>query len=372
MAESTSTPIFIYCSKCKKKTESKRVERLMTANHKWRLKAVCTVCKREKSMFIKAPERSSSLSSSKTEKKEKKLLAPARVLVEAHELHRGVVTKFPRRQIVTRCIDDLWAADLVIMNKYAADNDGYKYMLNVIDTFSKYAWSEPMFRKSGPDTARAFRSIVQRAVSRGGGVAGHRPPKLLHTDKGREFVNADFKRTLRDLGDIKLYHTENEEKSAIVERFNRTLNQWMRVEFEARKSYRWVDILEPLLKRYNESVHSTIRMRPVDVNAGCESDLQRLYTDRAMKHIAKVTTNSKKWNRWRRQPVENKFKIGDRVRIVKKKDQFADKYSHNWSREIFRVSQVMSTAPVTYKITDAAGEEIIGSFYEKELQKTAL
>jgi len=237
------------------------------------------------------------------------------------------------------------------MDKYAAENDGFKYMLNVIDTFSKYAWSEPLTRKSGAHVAEAFRVIIRRAKK-----CGHKTPHLLHTDKGGEFLNGDFKRLLAS-ENIKLYHTENEEKSAIVERFNRSLNELMKVQFELRQSFRWIDILQEMLRVYNNRVHTTIRMRPADVNANCEEQL---------KHLYEISTSS---NDTKRKP---KLKVTDRVRIVAKKDRFSDKYSRNWNREIFTVSKVVNTSPVTYRIQDAGGEEILGSFYERELQKTEL
>lgn len=331
----------IYCSKCKKKTSSVDVEPVRTANNKWRLKARCTVCGHEKSTFTKAPEPSAVV------KQKEPLLSDSERLDEALELHRPVVKKFPRRKIITCGIDDLWAADLVIMEKYAHENDGYKYMLNVIDTFSKFAWSEPLTRKSGPDVARAFQVIIKRAASN-----GHHAPNLLHTDKGTEFVNRDFKRVLA-ANDIKMYHTENEEKSAIVERFNRTLNGRMKIQFEVRGSFRWIDILQGLIRDYNESYHRTIRTRPVDVTEKNESEICDVYRHMKTPLVKRPT-----------------LKVGDRVRIVAKKERFGDKYSRNWNREIFSVTEVMKTAPITYKIQDLNGEEILGTFYEQELSKT--
>ncbi|XP_054290522.1 uncharacterized protein LOC129005599 [Macrosteles quadrilineatus] len=278
-----------YCAKCKRKTASTDVERIKTVNDKWRLRGRCVECLREKSTFTKAS-------------------VPGIVDVkfeEARELHRPVTKKFPKRKIVTLHIDDLWAADLVIMDKFFRENDGYKYMLNVIDTFSKYAWSEPLLRKSGVEVTNAFEAIIQRAKGN-----GHKAPNLLHTYKGREFVNKDFKCLLAKHG-IKMYHTENEEKSSIVERFNRTLNERMKVHFEARGSFRWIDILQGLLSKYNTSVHSTIRMRPVNVTVKVEPEIRSLYLDqfRSVK---------------RPRP---KLRVGDRVRIVAKKDTFANKYA---------------------------------------------
>ena len=82
---------------------------------------------------------------------------------EAKELHRRVVTKFKKRKIITRGIDDLWAADLLIMKQYSRQNKGYKYILNVIDTFSKYMFLEPLKTKTGKEVADAFKKIIKRS-----------------------------------------------------------------------------------------------------------------------------------------------------------------------------------------------------------------
>lgn len=265
---------------------------------------------------------------------------------QAFELHKPVMKKFEKRRIVTLGIDDLWAADLVVMRQYASENGGFKYMLNVIDTFSKYVWTEPMKTKSGIETANAFSAIIKRAIS-----IKHKAPNLLHTDKGLEFKNKDFRKVLQE-HDIKMYHTENEEKSSIIERFNRTLNQLMKIQFEIQLNFRWIDILQQLVNNYNNTVHSTISMKPKDVKPKHEHDLLIRYAKKE------------------RKPTRANLKVGDRVRITVKKDIFSNKYRRNWTTEIFEVYQVVNTAPVTYKIKDLFGENILGSFYIQELQKS--
>lgn len=267
-------------------------------------------------------------------------------LTEAQELHKPVTKKFQKRKIVTLGIDDLWAADLVIMSQFSSENGGYKYMLNVIDTFSKYAWSEPLKTKSGIEVAKAFSTILKKAKT-----VNHKSPNLLHTDKGLEFKNKDFKRVLEE-HKIKMYHTENEEKSAIIERWNGTLNRTMKVQFELQNNFRWIDMLQKLVKTYNNKLHSTTEMKPVDVTKEFEHELLLQYS----KNNPKVT--------------KPKLKIGDKVRLTVKKDIFSNKYRRNWTKEIFEVFKIQNTAPITYRVKDLSGEEIIGSFYELELQKT--
>ena len=91
-------------------------------------------------------------------------------------------------------------------------------MLNVIDTFCKFAWALPIKKKDDFTVSKAFEKIIERAKSH-----NHMPPNLLHTDKGVEFANKHFNVLLNNYG-INMYHTQNLEKSAVAERFDRTLN----------------------------------------------------------------------------------------------------------------------------------------------------
>lgn len=267
---------------------------------------------------------------------------------EAKELHAPVRRKFYRRRIITKGIDDLWAADLLVMDKYSRQNKGFKFLLNVIDTFSKYVWIEPLKNKTGKSVADAFESII---------VQSERKPNLLHVDMGREFVNETFKSMLKRYN-INMYHTYNEEKSAIIERFNRTLNQKLRIYFEARDNCKWYDILPKLLEEYNtKDVHRTIGMKPIEVNKNNEEEiLIRL----SKQNKCDITTKQS----------NPKFKIGDRVRIYAYKRLFSNKYKNNWTREIFIIDKILYTNPITYSIKAEDGEEILGKFYNQELLKT--
>ena len=110
----------------------------------------------------------------------------------------------------------------------------------------------------------------------------------------------------------------------------------------------YYDVLDDIVKRYNNTRHSTIKMKPIDV-----------------KDDTYINTDKKINNK------DPKFKVGDRVRISKYKYVFAKGYVPNWSEEVFNVNKIKSTVPWTYEINDLNGEKIIGSFYEKELKKTS-
>ena len=132
----------------------------------------------------------------------------------AEELHKPVKRKFKRRRVMVYTIDDIWSADLTnSFQSLSKQNKGYKYMLNVIDVFSKYAYSIPLKTKSADEVMEAFDNLFK--------FSGRQPRKLW-TDQGSEFTNNKFKQFLRE-HNIELYHVYNEGKACVVERFNRTL-----------------------------------------------------------------------------------------------------------------------------------------------------
>jgi hypothetical protein len=259
----------------------------------------------------------------------------------ANELHKPVVRKFRKRKVIVYGIDEIWGADLVDMQAYAKENDGIRYLLCVIDVFSKYGWIVPMKDKSGKSTAEAFERIF---------INGRKPLKLW-VDKGKEFYNKDVK----SLG-VELYSTENEEKSCVIERWNRTMKEKMFKYFTANSTRRYVDVLDSMVSKYNSTKHSSIKMTPVDASKEKNESAvwQNLYTDEVGY-----------------APTDPKFSVGDKVRITVKKKTFEKGYLPRWTEEVFTISKVQFTDPLTYKIEDCSGLEIQGTFYEPELQKTS-
>lgn len=325
----------IHCHKCKRKTPDIESKIVVTKNGLRRISARCKICGTQKSQFIKSEKNAVPEDDLSVQDK----------LIRAHEIFKPVRKKFRKRHIVTLGVDDLWAADLIIMDRYMKENDGFKYILNVIDTFSKFVWSIPLKKKNGKLVANAFEKILKLAPEN-----NHNPPNLLHTDKGLEFRNKDFEALLQRYG-IKLYHTESVEKSAIVERLNRTLNERLKIKFEINQNFRWVDVLPSIVSDYNNTVHTTIKMKPIDVRKEHENFINK----KSMSSVQKPT-----------------FNVGDRVRIQVSKKTFENKYRNNWSREIFVINKIVYSDPITYKIKDLKGEDVKGSFYRYELLKTQL
>ena len=260
----------------------------------------------------------------------------------ADELHKPITRNFSKRSVISNGIDEIWAADLVEMQNFSKWNKGIKYILMVIDVFSKYGWIRGLKDKKTETVSKAFDDIFK----------SKRKPKMLWTDKGSEFISKHFKDFLKS---IKLYHTENEEKSSVVERWNKTMKNRMWKMFTVNNNTVYFDKIDKLVNDYNNSKHSSVKMSPIEASK--------------KKNEKKVWSNLYGESIYLK-PDKPKFSVGDHVRISKYKRKVFDKgYTPNWTEEIFVIDKIIPTKPVTYSIVDLMGESIKGSFYEQELQK---
>jgi hypothetical protein len=242
-------------------------------------------------------------------------------------------------------IDDQWCADLADMADLADENEGNKFILTVIDAFSKYAWAQPMKNKSGPTTAEAFKAILSRTDRR---------PKLLQTDHGNEFYNASFNKVLKDES-IELFSSYSNHKASMVERFNRSIKSLMYKYFTANSTNRWLQALQPLVDTYNTRRHRSIGMPPASVNASnAHKVYAKLYSERGCMKPGVM------------------YEGGDLVRINKAKGNFEKGYLPNYTQEIFRIRTVRPAGyntPLRYILEDLAGDQVQGTFVSQELQK---
>ena len=256
----------------------------------------------------------------------------------ADELHKPIIRKLKKKKVYSAFKDNIWGADLADMQLLSKYNKGIRFLLCVIDIFSKYAWVVPLKDKKGISIVKAFQSILKQS---------NRKPNKIWVDKGSEFYNAYFKKWLRD-NDIVMHSTHNEGKSVVAERFIRTLKSKIYKYMTSVSKNVYIDKLDDIVDEYNNTYHTTIKMKPADVK-----DNTYINADKEI--------NNK----------DPKFKVGDRVIISKYKNIFAKGYMPNWSEEVFVIKKVKNTIPWTCVINDLNGEEITGTFYERELQKTS-
>lgn len=259
-----------------------------------------------------------------------------------NELHKPARKNFKRRHVIIKSLNDLWQADLVEMIPYATFNKGNRYILVVINAFSKYVWIQPVKRKTAEEVSLAMENILKLAKT----------PKNLQTDQGKEFFNSTFAKLMQKYK-INHYNTYSNLKASIVERANRTLKNLMWKQFSLQGNYKWLNILNEIVFKYNTTKHGTTGMKPIDITEKNEKDVLK-------STYSKIKTID---------PTKSKFKKGDYVRISKYREAFQKGYTPNYSNEIFQVKEIKLTNPKTYLLKDEKNEDILGAFYEKELQK---
>ena len=154
-------------------------------------------------------------------------------------------------------------------------------------------------------------------------------------------------KSLLQIIDIEIYSTHNEGKSVIAERFIRTLQNKIYKYMTSISKNVYIDKLDDIVNKYNNRYYSTIKMKPVNVKLNTHINSSKEINDK-----------------------DPKFKIGDIVRISKYENIFTKGYVPNWSEEVFVIRKVKNTVPWKYVISDLKGKELVGRFYEKELQKT--
>ena len=242
-----------------------------------------------------------------------------------------------KRKVYSGFKDNIWGADLADMQLINESYKGFRFLLCVIDFFSKYAWVVPLKDKKGASIVNAFQKILKES---------DRKPNKIWVDKGSEFYNSSFKKWLKG-NDIEMYSIHNEGKSVVAERFIRTLNTKIYKYMTLVSKNVYIDDLDDIVHEYNNTYHRTINMKPVDVKDNTYFDFEK-------------EVNVK----------DPKFKVGDHVRISKYKNTFARGYTPNWSEEGFVISKIKNTVSWTYVINDLNREDIIGKLYEKEVQKT--
>ena len=268
---------------------------------------------------------------------------------ESYTLHRPVRYRFPRRQTVVSGPGDQLQCDLVDCSRYKSANDGVRYLFCCIDVFTKRAWVRPLISKRGTETAAAMAAILDSMAE---------PPLAVQSDKGSEMLAAPFQRLLKSRA-VHFFTSQNDDiKCSVVERFQRTLQTMIHRHMTANRTRRFVHVLPALVATYNASYHRSIGMAPRDVTwANAEVVWDRLYS-----------AVTKRRPRAKAPGGQGPLAVGDSVRLSKTRRQFAKGYTGHWSREVFTVDRVLDTTPLTYGVTDAAGEAIEGTFYGPELQ----
>ena len=265
------------------------------------------------------------------------------------ELHKPY--RKPKEYLTVKVYNknDIWTADIMFLS-----NPTLKVLV-VMDCYTRYLWVEPIPNKNAVTVKNAFEKIVKKAKV---------TPNKLWTDSGTEFYNRILKSYLKE-HNIDLYSTYNEGKAVLAERVIRTIKEKMyRMRTDMEKKIRtWKPLLEQAVEKYNNTIHSSIKETPMTAYNNPDS-IRDIASDNNFRHENEKIANPKKHK-------QKKFKVGDRVRIFKYKNKFEKGHTAKWTNEIFIVSKVLNTTPITYQIEDEEGEPILGKFYTEELQLTS-
>ena len=245
---------------------------------------------------------------------------------------------FPRRRVITRYPLEYCMADLIEYPRAKFVNRGYKFILILIDCFTKVIWAVPMKEKSAKWTSDAFMSIFKTFDEF---------PKNLITDGGLEFFNSLVHQVFDSFGinHFKL-QTKTSWKASIVERAIQTIKSRLEKYFAKTNSRKWIDIIGQVVENYNNTPHRSIGMAPLAVNEdNRETVYKRLYPNSSITIICKLH-------------------IGDKVRKKLEKTIFEKGYSKKWSDEIFIISKSRQSQGVCwYKLQNLSGEPIPGIWY---------
>ena len=266
---------------------------------------------------------------------------------------KGVRRKFKKPRIVLDGSYMLWDADLMDMQDYKSDNDGTRFVLVVIDDFSRRADAEPIANKTAGTVLDALKLVFDRA---------DKLPRVLRTDAGSEFVNGKMKAYLKRMG-VRHQVTTNEVKANYAERFIRTLKKKITKFFLKNQSYAYATRLPDFIQSYNATYHSSIKRAPNKVTPKTrDSVYEDLYV---YPHWEKMQKNPKS----KKRKTRYRFKIGQTVKVSFLKKIFNREYDQQWTSEIFTVvKRILIDDVPAYELVDYAGDPVKGIFYGSELQ----
>ena len=160
--------------------------------------------------------------------------------------------------------DNIWGVNSADMQSLSKFKKGVKYLLCVIDLFSKYAWVIPIKDKKGTSIVNAFKKIISK-----------RKPNKIWVDQGSEFYNQSFKDFLK-INNIEMYSTFNEGKSVVAEKCIRTLKNKIFKHITATSKNLYIDMLNDIVNKYNNTVRKTIKIKPIDVTGDSYLNIKKI------------------------------------------------------------------------------------------------
>ena len=256
-----------------------------------------------------------------------------------------IYSKPPRKNYATNKtdvyhIDDIWSLDILDLKDYGPENNrGYRYVLVIIDNFSKFGWTSPLKNKNAQTIKDSFENIL---------INSKRKPNLIETDRGKEFYNNIFQDFLNK-NDIKLYSRNTYLGAVFAERFNRTIRDLLKKIVFEQGDGNWIDILQTITKQYNNRIHSSTRLTPIQ--ASLKKNEGYVYKNLLDK----------------RKKIKPKYEIDDLVRTADLKKTFSKSDTTNWSYKLYKITEIVNDTIPSYKI-----DNLPERYNESLLKKTDL
>ena len=262
---------------------------------------------------------------------------------DEYTLHKPARKVYPTHHILVGGPNDMHQGDLIDFNTIAKHNDGYNYILTVIDCFTRFAWAVPLKDKVPSSIVKGLEIVY----------GGLDTPSNFVSDAGREFT-ANVTRDWFKERDIQFAVAYGTHKAQFVERFNLTFKRMLFRNLTLANNLRYIDKVGDTVRAYNTRFHRSIGMRPIDVKpSNVKSIFIHMYGD------------PKNWVV--NHDDDGYYKLGDHVRISRLKGPFEKSYEESYSREVYVVDKILTTEPLQYKLKSLNGEEIKGRFYKHEM-----
>ena len=237
-------------------------------------------------------------------------------------------------------IDDIWSLDILDLKDYGSKNNrGYRYVLVIIDNFSKFGWTIPLKNKNAQTIKDSFENIL---------TSSKRKPNLIETDRGKEFYNNIFQDFLNK-NNINLYSRNSSYGAIFAERFNRTIRDLLQKIVFEQGDANWIDVLPTITKQYNNRIRSSTKLSPKD--ASLKKNEGYVYKNLLDK----------------RKKVKPKFQINDLVRTADLKKTFSKGDTTNWSYKLYKITEIINDTIPSYKI-----DNLKERYNESLLKKTGL
>ena len=256
-----------------------------------------------------------------------------------------IYSKGPKKNYATNKtnvyhIDDVWSLDILDLKDYGPENNrGYRYVLVIMDNFSKFGWTIPLKNKNAQTIKDAFENIL---------INSKRKPNLIESDRGKEFYNNIFQDFLNK-NSIKLYSRNSSYGAVFAELFNRTIRDLLKKIVFEHGDAKWIDVLPTITKQYNNRTHSSTKLSLKD--ASLKKNEGFVYKNLLDK----------------RKKVKPKFQINDLVRVADLRKTFSKGDTTNWSYNLYKITEIINDTIPSYKI-----DNLKERYNESLLKKTEL